>query len=139
MIMTLSKTSIGAALSGVVGLCFLGYYILFGFDYIRNEKNKSNQFKKQLAIKNKKSVNSQIDMIFLQEVNMGEDYLDRGDMTRSVEHLAKAMVLCKEPSLLYKVLQSKLPKKVFNMLNKKLEQQLELSSSSNLVISNLGL
>jgi len=130
--MTLSNTSIGAVLSGVAGLCFLGYYILFGFNYIRNWEDKST--------KNKKPVNREIDMIFIQEMTMGEDYLVRGDIARSVEHLAKAMVLCKEPLLLYKVLQSKLPKKGINMLNQKLEQQLDLTYSSNdPAIRNLGL
>lgn len=127
--MTLSNTSIGAVLSGVVGLCFLGYYVLFGFDFIKNKSTK-----------NKKLINRQSKTIFIQEVNMGQDYLDRGDIARSVEHLAKAMVLCKKPMVLYKVLQRKLPKKGFKMLNQKLEKQLKSSySSSDLIIRNLDL
>lgn len=127
--MTLSNTSIGAVLSGVVGLCFLGYYVLFGFDFIKNKSTK-----------NKKLINRQSKTIFIQEVNMGQDYLDRGDIARGVEHLAKAMVLCKKPMVLYKVLQRKLPKKGFKMLNQKLEKQLKSSySSSDLIIRNLDL
>ncbi|CAH1731522.1 unnamed protein product [Aphis gossypii] len=130
--MTLSNTSIGAVLSGVAGLCFLSYYILFGFNSIRNWEDKSTN--------NKKLVRREIDMIFTREVNMGEDYLSRGDIARSVKHLAKAMVLCREPFLLYQVLQNRLPKKVFNMLNQKLEQQLKSSDSrKNRTIRNLGL
>jgi len=76
--------------------------------------------------------NSQINQqIFTQEVNMGESYLEHGDVARSIEHLANAMVLCNKPSVLYKVLERKLPKHVFDMLKKKLEADPSKSLSSS--------
>uniref|UniRef100_A0A2S2PNR6 Mitochondrial import receptor subunit TOM20 n=1 Tax=Schizaphis graminum TaxID=13262 RepID=A0A2S2PNR6_SCHGA len=139
-----SKTSIWAVLSGIVGLCFLGYFVFLGFEYHKDQEIKSNRLKKRLATMNDELkalvhelessalTNSQINQqIFTLEVNMGESYLEHGDVARSIEHLTNAMVLCNKPTVLYKVLERKLPKHVFDMLKKKLEAKPSKSLSSS--------
>jgi len=147
---TVSKTTIGAVLSGVVGLCFLSYFIFLGRERHSDPVVKLNGLKKRLATKDgetdkleapellfsKKRLDDQV--IFINEVNLGEYYLSRGDVALSVKHLTNAMVLCRNPDKLYQVLRNRLPEQVFEMLAKTLPpKQLELwSSSSNLDLAS---
>jgi len=143
---TASKATIGVILSGVVGLCFLSYFIFF--ERRSDPVIKSNRLKKRLAtndgetgklltleLKLPVSIKHLADQeILVNELNMGEYYLSRGDSVLGVRHLANAMVLCRNPDVLYGVLRNKLPKHVFEMLTEKLlPEQIELWSSSNIL------
>ncbi|XP_060856097.1 TOMM20-like protein 1 [Metopolophium dirhodum] len=145
---TVSKTTIGVVLSGVVGLCFLSYLIFLGPERSNDAVIKSNRLKKRLAendgetgklltlkLKLPVSIKHLADLeILVKELNMGEYYLSHGDSVLGVKHLANAMVSCQNPDVLYKVLRNKLPKHVFEMLTEKLlPEQVELWSSSNIL------
>ncbi|XP_022181411.1 TOMM20-like protein 1 [Myzus persicae] len=152
MIIPVSKITIGAVLSGVVGLCFLSYFVFLGPERRSDKVTKMNRLKKRLATKDGETTKMAVlvqelhpglkqiqadQKIFEQDVNMGEFYLIRGNEDLGVKHLVNAMMTCQNPTVLYQVLQKKLSKRLFEMLTKKLSpEQLELwSSSSNL---NLG-
>lgn len=59
---------------------------------------------------------------FLQEIQMGETLIARGDFESGVEHLANAIVVCGQPARLLQVLQSSLPAQVFAMLIIKMQE-----------------
>lgn len=63
-----------------------------------------------------------VQRFFLQEVQMGESYLEQGDVVKGVEHLANAVVVCGQPTELLNVLQRTLPDQVFELLIKKLPE-----------------
>jgi len=147
--MIASKIVIGAVFSGIVGLCFLSYLIIFGNEHHNDQIIKSKRLKKRLASKDGETakkcplihesklqsilIKCQADQkFFTQNLNMGEFYLNQGDTALSVKYLAKAMMSCQNPSMLYKVLRNKLPKHVFEMLTKELpSEKLEVWSSSS--------
>jgi len=138
----------GAVLSGVVGLCFLSYFIFFNCERRSDQVIKSNRLKKRLVTNDGEtsklltlelrlpvSIKHLADQeILVKELNMGEYYLSRGDSALGVRHLANAMVSCPNPDVLYRVLRNKLPKHVFEMLTEKLlPEQIELWTSSNIL------
>jgi len=135
-------------LSGVVGLCFLSYFIFFNCERRSDQVIKSNRLKKRLVTNDGEtsklltlelrlpvSIKHLADQeILVKELNMGEYYLSRGDSALGVRHLANAMVSCPNPDVLYRVLRNKLPKHVFEMLTEKLlPEQIELWTSSNIL------
>ncbi|XP_037940662.1 mitochondrial import receptor subunit TOM20 homolog isoform X2 [Teleopsis dalmanni] len=69
-----------------------------------------------------------IERYFLQEIQLGETLISKGDYERGVEHLANAIVVCGQPAELLQVLQSSLPAQVFAMLIIKMQ---ELGNRSN--------
>nr|BAH71090.1 ACYPI001160 [Acyrthosiphon pisum] len=128
-----SKTAISAAAAGIAGLCFVGYCFYFDRKRRSDPNFKSNLRKKrllakehELAARAAKSAfpdftdQQAVQRFFLQEVQMGESYLEQGDAARGVEHLANAVVVCGQPTELLNVLQRTLPDPVFDMLIKKL-------------------
>ncbi|XP_025193731.1 mitochondrial import receptor subunit TOM20 homolog [Melanaphis sacchari] len=130
-----SKTAISAAAAGIAGLCFVGYCIYFDRKRRSDPNFKSNLRKKrllakehELAARAAKSAfpdftdQQAVQRFFLQEVQMGESYLEQGDAVRGVEHLANAVVVCGQPTELLNVLQRTLPDPVFEMLIKKLPE-----------------
>jgi len=130
-----SKTAISAAAAGIAGLCFVGYCIYFDRKRRSDPHFKSNLRKKrllakehELAARAAKSAfpdftdQQAVQRFFLQEVQMGESYLEQGDAVRGVEHLANAVVVCGQPTELLNVLQRTLPDPVFEMLIKKLPE-----------------
>lgn len=130
-----SKTAISAAAAGIAGLCFVGYCIYFDRKRRSDPHFKSNLRKKrlmakehELAARAAKSAfpdftdQQAVQRFFLQEVQMGESYLEQGDAARGVEHLANAVVVCGQPTELLNVLQRTLPDPVFDMLIKKLPE-----------------
>uniref|UniRef100_A0ABI7XZI4 Translocase of outer mitochondrial membrane 20 like n=1 Tax=Felis catus TaxID=9685 RepID=A0ABI7XZI4_FELCA len=60
--------------------------------------------------------NEKLQELFLQEVQMGELWLSRGDHRLGVEHLGNALLVCGQPEELLKVFKHTLPPKVFEML-----------------------
>ncbi|XP_078304334.1 TOMM20-like protein 1 isoform X1 [Panthera onca] len=60
--------------------------------------------------------NEKLQELFLQEVQMGELWLSRGDLRLGVEHLSNALLVCGQPEELLKVFKHTLPPKVFEML-----------------------
>lgn len=57
-----------------------------------------------------------VQRFFLEEVQMGEELLTRGDLQNGVEHLSNAVAVCGQPQQLLQVLQQTLPPQVFHML-----------------------
>lgn len=58
---------------------------------------------------------------FLEEIQLGETLIGRGDFENGVDHLANAIVVCGQPTRLLQVLQSSLPAQVFGMLIQKMQ------------------
>ncbi|XP_049626202.1 TOMM20-like protein 1 [Suncus etruscus] len=54
--------------------------------------------------------------LFLQEVQIGEFWLSRGEHQRGGEHFGNALLVCEEPQELLRVFQHTLPPQVFEML-----------------------
>ncbi|KAK3608574.1 hypothetical protein CHS0354_042563 [Potamilus streckersoni] len=118
--------SLGIAAAGV-GLCFLGYCIYF------DQKRRSDPlFKQKLIEKRKKAKQNQKksssgqfpdlsnpetrQKFFLQEIQVAEEFLEKGDSTAGVEHLSNAVAACSQPQQLLMVLQQTLPPQVYHML-----------------------
>uniref|UniRef100_A0A8D0BUH0 TOMM20-like protein 1 n=1 Tax=Salvator merianae TaxID=96440 RepID=A0A8D0BUH0_SALMN len=53
---------------------------------------------------------------FLQEIQLGELWLARGEHKKSIEHLTNAIAVCTDPNKLIEVLEDTLPPHVFEML-----------------------
>ncbi|XP_015278857.1 PREDICTED: TOMM20-like protein 1, partial [Gekko japonicus] len=53
---------------------------------------------------------------FLQEIQLGELWLERGEQKKAIEHLTNAISLCTHPTELMNVLEQTLPPQVFEML-----------------------
>ncbi|KAJ7345410.1 hypothetical protein JRQ81_001360 [Phrynocephalus forsythii] len=53
---------------------------------------------------------------FLQEIQLGELWLAKGEPKKSIEHLVNAISVCTHPSQLMQVLEQTLPPRVFEML-----------------------
>lgn len=130
-----SKTAISAAAAGIAGLCFVGYCIYFDRKRRSDPNFKSNLRKKRLMAKEHEQAaraaksafpdftdQQAVQRFFLQEVQMGESYLEQGDVEKGVEHLANAVVVCGQPTELLNVLQRTLPERVFELLIKKLPE-----------------
>lgn len=57
-----------------------------------------------------------VQRFFLQEVQLGEELLAKGDLDGGVEHLANAVAVCGQPNELLQVLQNTLQPQVFHLL-----------------------
>uniref|UniRef100_A0A8C0QXT5 TOMM20-like protein 1 n=1 Tax=Canis lupus dingo TaxID=286419 RepID=A0A8C0QXT5_CANLU len=64
--------------------------------------------------------NEKLQELFLQEVQMGELWLSRGEHRLGVEHLSNALLVCRQPQELLKVFKHTLPPQVFEMLLRKI-------------------
>ncbi|XP_017002187.1 mitochondrial import receptor subunit TOM20 homolog [Drosophila takahashii] len=126
----MNKTAIGIA-AGVAGTLFIGYCI-----YFDKKRRNDPEYKKKVRERrrrNRKSGTAKpgipnlndheaIERYFLQEIQLGETLIARGDFETGVEHLANAIVVCGQPARLLQVLQSSLPAQVFAMLIVKMQE-----------------
>uniref|UniRef100_UPI00358FE6F6 mitochondrial import receptor subunit TOM20 homolog n=1 Tax=Myxine glutinosa TaxID=7769 RepID=UPI00358FE6F6 len=53
---------------------------------------------------------------FLEEIQLGEDLLSRGEMDEAVQHLSNAVAVCGQPQQLLQVFMQTLPTPVFQAL-----------------------
>ncbi|XP_058149347.1 TOMM20-like protein 1 isoform X2 [Dasypus novemcinctus] len=115
-----------AALAACGAVAFLGY--CFYFD---RKRRGDPAFKRRLRAKRRRAEltaedrcaqlwdpakNEKLQELLLQEVQMGELWLSRGQHRKGVEHLSNALLLCGEPQELLKIFKHTLPPKVFEML-----------------------
>ncbi|KAI8116941.1 hypothetical protein FF38_09244 [Lucilia cuprina] len=136
----INKAAVGIA-AGVAGTLFIGYCI-----YFDSKRRGDPDYKKKVRErrrKNRKNGNSSrsgmpnlndheaIERYFLQEIQMGETLIARGDFENGVEHLANALVVCGQPARLLQVLQTTLPAQVFAMLILKMQEFGNRSSSES--------
>ncbi|XP_023160220.1 mitochondrial import receptor subunit TOM20 homolog B [Drosophila hydei] len=126
----INKTAIGIA-AGLAGTLFIGYCI-----YFDNKRRSEPDYKKKVRDRrrrNRKAGSAKqgmpnlndheaIERYFLQEIQLGETLIARGDFESGVEHLANAIVVCGQPARLLQVLQSSLPAQVFAMLIIKMQE-----------------
>ncbi|XP_047395351.1 TOMM20-like protein 1 [Sciurus carolinensis] len=66
------------------------------------------------------ATNEKLQERFLQEVQMGELWLSRGECRMGVEHLSNALLMCGQPQELLKAFKHTLPPQVFAMLLQKI-------------------
>ncbi|XP_053957039.1 mitochondrial import receptor subunit TOM20 homolog [Anastrepha obliqua] len=146
----INKTAIGIA-AGVAGTLFIGYCI-----YFDNKRRADPEYKKKVRERrrrNRKSGNTgrsgipnlndheAIERYFLQEIQLGETLIARGEFETGVEHLANAIVVCGQPARLLQVLQTSLPAQVFAMLILKMQEfgnraNAEMSDTPKIVTAN---
>uniref|UniRef100_A0A1A9WXQ9 Mitochondrial import receptor subunit TOM20 homolog n=1 Tax=Glossina brevipalpis TaxID=37001 RepID=A0A1A9WXQ9_9MUSC len=126
----INKTMLGIA-AGVIGTAFIGYCI-----YFDNKRRKDPDYKKKVRERRKITVKEDttragvpninnheaIERYFLQEIQLGEMLIGRGEFDTGVEHLANALVVCGQPNRLMQVLQTTLPGQVFRMLLMKMQE-----------------
>ncbi|XP_068400897.1 TOMM20-like protein 1 [Eschrichtius robustus] len=127
-----------SALAACGAVAFLGYCVYFdrkrrgdpAFKLRLREKRRAQQQKAEGrgAQLWDPAKNEKLQQLFLQEVQMGELWLSRGEHRKGVEHLSNALLVCGQPQELLKVFRHTLPPKVFEMLLCKIPlicQQLE--------------
>ncbi|XP_023371653.1 TOMM20-like protein 1 [Otolemur garnettii] len=115
-----------AALVAGGAVAFLGYCV-----YLDRKRRGDPAFKRRLRDKRRgerpgaearpaqlwnPAKNEKLQERFLQEVQMGELWLSRGEHRMGVEHLSNALLACGQPQELLKVFKHTLPPKVFEML-----------------------
>ncbi|XP_060475917.2 TOMM20-like protein 1 isoform X3 [Panthera onca] len=115
-----------AALAACGAVAFLGYCVYFdrkrrGDPAFRRRLQDKRRAQHQKAEGRGAQVwdpakNEKLQELFLQEVQMGELWLSRGDLRLGVEHLSNALLVCGQPEELLKVFKHTLPPKVFEML-----------------------
>ncbi|CAM5163309.1 unnamed protein product [Natator depressus] len=113
-------------LAGACGLALLGYGV-----YFDRRRRNAPDFQRKLRQKRRKEREKakehdaelcqmknigRVQEFFLQEVQLGEHWLSRGDHKKSVEHLTNAISVCAQPHQLLQVLHNTLPPQVFEML-----------------------
>ncbi|KAM9365876.1 translocase of outer mitochondrial membrane 20 [Pholidichthys leucotaenia] len=119
-----------AVVAGVCGALFIVYCI-----YFDRKRRSDPDFKKKLRERRKKLKAVEktettklpdlknpeaVQKFFLEEIQLGEDLLSRGEFDKGVDHLTNAIVVCGQPQQLLQVLQQTLPPPVFQMLLTKL-------------------
>ncbi|XP_021557074.1 TOMM20-like protein 1 [Neomonachus schauinslandi] len=115
-----------AALAACGAVAFLGYCVYFdrkrrgdpAFRRCLRDRRRAQQQKAagrgaQLWDPAK---NEKLQELFLQEVQMGQLWLSRGEHQLGVEHLSNALLVCGQPQELLKVFKLTLPPQVFEML-----------------------
>ncbi|XP_008054881.1 TOMM20-like protein 1 [Carlito syrichta] len=115
-----------AALAACGAIALLGYCV-----YLDRKRRGDPAFKRRLRDKRRAeqpqgegrpaqswnpAKNEKLQELFLQEVQMGELWLSRGEHTMGVQHLSNALLVCGQPRELLKVFQNTLPPQVFEML-----------------------
>ncbi|KAM8780432.1 TOMM20-like protein 1 [Rhynchonycteris naso] len=133
-----SVLSLLAVLAACGAVAFLGYCVYFDW-----KRHADPTFKRRLRDKRRAqrrkaegrgaqswdpARNEKLQELFLQEIQMGELWLSRGEHRMGVEHLSNALLVCGQPRELLKVFKHTLPPQVFEMLLHKIPlifQQLE--------------
>ncbi|XP_070606322.1 TOMM20-like protein 1 isoform X2 [Erythrolamprus reginae] len=120
-----SRSALLWLLAGACGLALLGYCVYFdrkrrnaeGFkERLREKRRKDKKTKEHETELHKLKESEDIQQFFLQEIQLGELWLARGQQKKSVEHLINAISVCAQPNQLMQVLEQTLPPQVFEML-----------------------
>ncbi|XP_051833706.1 TOMM20-like protein 1 isoform X1 [Antechinus flavipes] len=119
-----------AALGACGAVAFLGYCVYFDKKRrsdpefkrrLRDKRRAEQQKAKERGVQDRESLkNEKLQEFFLQEVQMGELWLSRGEHKMGVEHLTNAILVCGQPQKLLQVFKQTLPPMVFDMLMRKL-------------------
>ncbi|XP_055989201.1 TOMM20-like protein 1 [Sorex fumeus] len=127
-----ARTLLGLLAALVAGgaVAFLAYCVYFdrkrrgdpAFKRHLRDKRRAGQLKAmpQATQLWDPAYNEKLKELFLQEVQMGEFWLSRGETHIGVEHFGNALLVCEQPQELLKVFQHTLPPKVFEMLLNKI-------------------
>uniref|UniRef100_A0A1A9V825 Mitochondrial import receptor subunit TOM20 homolog n=1 Tax=Glossina austeni TaxID=7395 RepID=A0A1A9V825_GLOAU len=129
--LNINKTLLRIA-AGAIGVACIGYCIYFDKkrrhdpDYKKKIRQNRKRNAKQDSARDAGMPNlndhEAIERYFLQEIQMGETLIARGEFDAGVEHLANALVVCGQPGRLMHVLQTTLPGQAFGMLLMKLQE-----------------
>nr|XP_034996989.1 TOMM20-like protein 1 [Zootoca vivipara] len=113
-------------LAGACGLAVLGYCL-----YFDHRRRSAPDFKRRLREKRRKECEkakehdaelremkdtAKLQEFFLEEIQLGQVWLARGEHKKSIEHLANAIAVCTHPNQLMHVLKQTLPPHIFEML-----------------------
>uniref|UniRef100_A0A670HXX8 TOMM20-like protein 1 n=1 Tax=Podarcis muralis TaxID=64176 RepID=A0A670HXX8_PODMU len=99
--------------AGACGLAVLGYCL-----YFDHRRRSAPDFKRRLRESEWRGRphNAKLQEFFLEEIQLGQEWLARGEHNKSIEHLANAIAVCTHPSQLMHVLKHTLPPHIFEML-----------------------
>ncbi|XP_076978633.1 TOMM20-like protein 1 [Tamandua tetradactyla] len=115
-----------AAVAACGAVVFLSYCV-----YFDRKRRRDPAFKRRLRDRRRRAgqkaedrgaqlwdpaTNEKLHELFVQEVQMGELLLSRGQHRMGVEHLSNALLLCGQPQELLRIFKHTLPPKVFEML-----------------------
>jgi len=127
----ITRTAWGLA-AGLAATTIIGYCIYFDKKRRSDPNYKKKIRERRRNARQKGSTSSSavpnlndheaIERYFLQEIQLGEALIGRGEFEEGVEHLANALVVCGQPTRLLQVLQSTLPAQVFAMLIMKMQE-----------------
>uniref|UniRef100_A0A8C6VHM3 TOMM20-like protein 1 n=1 Tax=Naja naja TaxID=35670 RepID=A0A8C6VHM3_NAJNA len=118
-----SRSALLWLLAGACGLVLLGYCV-----YFDRKRRNATDFKQRLRESKSRGREScrpcgplpalgrRLQEFFLQEIQLGELWLTKGEQKKSVEHLINAISVCAQPNQLIQVLEQTLPPQVFEML-----------------------
>ncbi|XP_053104580.1 TOMM20-like protein 1 isoform X2 [Hemicordylus capensis] len=70
---------------------------------------------------------AKIQEFFLQEIQLGELWLDQGEHKKSIEHLTNAISVCTHPNELMRVFEQTLPPQVFEILVHRIPYVMQLT------------
>nr|XP_056708106.1 TOMM20-like protein 1 [Euleptes europaea] len=79
----------------------------------RKEREQAKEREKELR---ERKETAKVQEFFLQEIQLGELWLAKGEHTEAVEHLTSALSTCTDPTQLMHILEQTLPPEIFEML-----------------------
>lgn len=129
-------------MAGVFASLVLAYCVYFDYRRVRDpnykkklrDRRSSQQNGSTLKVKPesppdlKKFHNLQ--EYFMEQVLLGEERLSAGDIKIGINHLANAVVLCRQPNELLNVLKNTLPTPMFELLMKELDAKPEFGKEN---------
>uniref|UniRef100_A0A8C8RAF0 Translocase of outer mitochondrial membrane 20 like n=1 Tax=Pelusios castaneus TaxID=367368 RepID=A0A8C8RAF0_9SAUR len=123
-------------LAGAFGLALFGYCV-----YFDRQRRTAPDFRQRLrqsewpqltglllGLPRIMKTIGRIQEFFLQEIELGEHWLSRGDHKKSLEHLTNAMSVCAQPHQLLQLLHQSLPPQVFEMLLQRIPYTTQISA-----------
>ncbi|XP_044292192.1 TOMM20-like protein 1 [Varanus komodoensis] len=113
-------------LAAACGLAVLGFCLYFDAkrrsapDFprrLREKRRKEREKAKEREAELRELKDTaKVQEFFLQEIQLGELWLARGEHKKSIGHLANAVAVCTHPNQLMQVFEQTLPPQVFEML-----------------------
>eukprot|EP00052_Salpingoeca_macrocollata_P034491 m.11656 g.11656 ORF g.11656 m.11656 type:complete len:128 (-) comp6546_c0_seq1:114-497(-) len=123
----MSTTTVIAVAAGAA----LAYCIYFDYCRRSHPDYRENVAKKRRAKRAESSKSKRgggavdeemMKQFFVQQMQLGQDLMRRGQFEQAVQHLAQAVRVYSEPSQLLQLLQQNMPPDVFMLLMRQLEQ-----------------
>ncbi|EDO48647.1 predicted protein [Nematostella vectensis] len=134
----MSSSQIATVVAGVCGSMFLAYCIYFDYKRRSDPDYKKKLIEKRAQRQEADAADMQsripdltdtaaVQKFFLEEVQIGEDLLTKGEYESAVKHLTNAVAVCGQPQQLLQVFKQTLPPAVFQMLIDNINQMKDVT------------